>query len=80
VEGEKMPAEGVESVYNGQVDHVEAEVVHLTQEEYEAAAEAALADAGVTFDDLATRARRNELGSGYLQALWYAVRGLAPQS
>ena len=74
-----MSAEDPESVRNGYGDPVEDEVIDVTQEEYEAAARTALADAGLTLDDLATRARRNELGSGYLQALWYAVRGLAAQ-
>ena len=74
-----MSTEDPESTHNGHDDPVEVEVVDVTQEEYEAAARTALADAGLTLDDLATRARRNELDSGYLQALWYAVRGLVAQ-
>jgi len=74
-----MSTEGPKSAHNGHRDPVEVEVIDVTQEEFEAAAMTALADAGLTLDDLATRARRNELGSGYLQALWYAVRGLAAQ-
>jgi hypothetical protein len=74
-----MSPEDPESARNGHDDPAEVEVIDVTQEEYEAAARTALADAGLTLDDLATRARRNELGSGYLQALWYAVRGLAAQ-
>jgi hypothetical protein len=74
-----MSTEDPKLTHNGPGDLAESEVVDVTQEEYEAAARTALADAGLTLDDLATRARHNELGSGYLQALWYAVRGLAAQ-
>jgi len=50
-------------------------VVELTTEEYEAAKKRALAQVGMTYEQLADQARRHDFDSSQAQAVWSVIGG-----
>lgn len=50
-------------------------VIVLSQAEFEAAARRALADLGLTYEQLAEQARRGDFGSSQAHALWVSIGG-----
>jgi hypothetical protein len=50
-------------------------VVELTPEEYEAAKSRALAQVGLTYEELADQARRHDFDSSQAHAVWSVIGG-----
>lgn len=54
---------------------VDETVIVVSQAEFEAAAQHALADLGLTYEQLAEQARRGDFSSSQAHALWVSIGG-----